>query len=1852
MTTVLVGSTKHFRLYYDSTVTNLAAAAKTFFEVIEQDYNRTFGLFTGVTYPTHLVDVHLRQHTSGDPGATWDYDTLALTIYLNTTSVAWLSGQIRFLFVAELSEQFMWLQKRGWFEGDGLGGNEGSIGEGLSMVCATENAKAFDDQNAIGGFYSGDWPNTWFANNEPDGLNHDSLDYGEFGSDGLTGCAVVFIYWMMHKGYSLKQIIAADPGPHLRTTYQKLTGSSADPFPLMKAEMDAKYPSKEVPIDAPETQNPWGTTPKIQYRWPGTSTHHFQIVYDPSLGAYGEVLADSLVDSIEADLSLLQGWWSGATYPTDGVKICLDDNNNPNSPMYHQGGAAWGGSWSHYETHVAIDISDGSNPTQFKVARGKIVCEVMEHFEYIQKQGWAPGATNPNGNEGSNGEALSLIAEKEYGRIVKDPRVLHGTPWANFWLNSPRADYVNHTDANFFNGPYNETLGCGVLFLNWLRYQYGFTMKQICTAAAPTLGGVYKKLTGKTNDPFPAFLAQLDQKFPRGTPVDLSGYLDDYNPYPIATVVPPTSKNGDWPLYYQTALIAGAGPSAPVAPRNTGKTEEAVFRNGQWVEFWSQAHAITDPVPVADFTYSQSAASVASTDTSTGIVTFSDGTQTATTTTSTYTVSFNGLASFEVGGRIVAWDWTFGDGTTGSGSTINHTYSGAQTVSVRLTVTDALGKTASITKAVTISGSPTSTPVANFTPSVNGYTVSFDGTKSSSTNGASIVAWNWTFGDGGVGTGPTTSHTYQGGSYAVTLTVTDSYQKTAKSTVTVKTNNSVPVPSFTANATGLRLDVDGSGSVDPDGTILTYDWAWGDGTSSSGAQASVVPNWDHIIYVWMENHSETQIMGNSSAPYINSLAGANANFVKAVAEAHPSLPNYLAGFAGSTMGVTDDAVHDLSGPNLYTQMKAAGLSFKGYSEGLPSVGYTGATSGGYVRKHAPWVSFQANGYFDGANHVPFSAFPTDYTTLPDVCWVVPNLTNDMHDGTVAQGDTWLKTHIDPVVQWAKTHNSVVILVWDEDDSSTTNGNDIPLIIAGANVKPGTYSQVVNHYDLLGLIQDSCSLARLNGSVSKPGMTYVASAPGGVVATATHTYAAAGTYTVALTVGDNSGVQQATSKIVTLSQPAASYISGAATASSTLVTGSSAATLQDLVRSPDTGEFYSSQVHTETNGDESVRISRSAAGGAYIDNMLLTDAGHGTSFALEYTGGKVYVWLNWRKATDGATDVFDLVRFPYAAGTFTRSQVVGLTVKIAGPTYRLVGFDSGGDYAVIRVASGTSDQYKRYPLANVMAGSLTGQSGVTITLPQSTNSGDDNNPTLQGFATYYDSLFRYTGLRNDAANYSIDKPKITEYSWTTGKAVKTLDVSGFGSSFSLREPEGLSIYNTGTNPVLFFAMSTGPTGGPHTFPTWWYPLYNPDSVGGPPPPPPPTGNTVKSPWLNGNETEGLPSTVRVVKWADLATSSSDNNNPNVALARLTSNAVVDISGEQLTIPSFGLNSGYPTGLSARYFQGFIGGINNGVFDNQVTLKPNVMTSAQLSSIKAQVLYNTCTFAVVRPGGNLYGTGAASYFMGVHFVGADQGRIDEANSGYQYQATPSRYKGLDLDKSGPGSIFQNCLLQGFNAANGSSPPFEVGMVDMLRTTNFITRRVELDGRLPIGSPSRPTSSSVDPYGHGWKRSGGYQWNADKQPHMYDFSIHSGLVSGLTYSIAGTSNNGSNNTADIYVRNLYVEDQSTKGFSGINFEDVLSSVYIENGTFKMNGSGGYHLKFNPYLQGVAAPDIPTSKFRVIEPTWSGLGFNGMFAIGIAKWGTYQKSAPSVIKNGVNLIGTTSTTADPTRYYHIHPL
>jgi uncharacterized repeat protein (TIGR01451 family) len=206
-------------------------------------------------------------------------------------------------------------------------------------------------------------------------------------------------------------------------------------------------------------------------------------------------------------------------------------------------------------------------------------------------------------------------------------------------------------------------------------------------------------------------------------------------------------------------------------------------------------------------------------------------------------VNFDATNSQDSDGDIVSYAWDFGDGTTGSGQKRSHAYA-AGTYIVVLVVTDDFGATATETTTLTVGAVGNAPPAAMFkfapiSPRV-GQLVTFDGRDSKDAEGP-IASWLWDFGDGFTGTGNQPTHTYAAvGLYTVTMVVTDNMGATGTATAQITIYNAPPAPMFKFNPISpllqQKVTFDGRDSKDSDGTIASWSWDFGDGTSGSGNQ--------------------------------------------------------------------------------------------------------------------------------------------------------------------------------------------------------------------------------------------------------------------------------------------------------------------------------------------------------------------------------------------------------------------------------------------------------------------------------------------------------------------------------------------------------------------------------------------------------------------------------------------------------------------------------------------------------------------------------------------------------------------------------------------------------------------------------------------------------------------------------------------------------------------------------------------------------------------------------------------------------------------------------------------------------
>ena len=254
-----------------------------------------------------------------------------------------------------------------------------------------------------------------------------------------------------------------------------------------------------------------------------------------------------------------------------------------------------------------------------------------------------------------------------------------------------------------------------------------------------------------------------------------------------------------------------------------------------------------------------------------------------------------------------------------------------------------------------------------------------------------------------------------------------------------------------------------------------------------------MPRPDHVVVVILENHGFAHIFGNACCPYLNQQANASALMTQSFAVTHPSQPNYLDLFSGSDQGVTDDSCpppgSPFATPNLGQQLIAAGLTFAGFSEDLPATGSTRCSTNTYALKHNPWVDFSN---VPSADNRPFSSFPNDFTTLPAVSFVIPNLCHDMHDCAPDTGDAWVSRYLDSYIQWAQAHNSLLIVTFDEDDYY--GSNQVVTFFEGQMVQPGQYNERISHYNVLRTLETMYGLPYAGQAANVATITDIWNAP--------------------------------------------------------------------------------------------------------------------------------------------------------------------------------------------------------------------------------------------------------------------------------------------------------------------------------------------------------------------------------------------------------------------------------------------------------------------------------------------------------------------------------------------------------------------------------------------------------------------------------------------------------------------------------------------------------------------------------------------------------------------------------------
>jgi hypothetical protein len=250
------------------------------------------------------------------------------------------------------------------------------------------------------------------------------------------------------------------------------------------------------------------------------------------------------------------------------------------------------------------------------------------------------------------------------------------------------------------------------------------------------------------------------------------------------------------------------------------------------------------------------------------------------------------------------------------------------------------------------------------------------------------------------------------------------------------------------------------------------------------------PTYDHVVWIWMENHEFDQVLGSSDAPVETKLAQQCGTAIDYAVVGRPSLPNYIGATSGATFGIHDDgfpAQHPVSSDNLFRQVRDSGRVARSYEEAMP--GPCALTSSGrYAVKHNPAA------YYVGADDRRACArddVPLGSTTggpladalgrgdLPAFTFITPDLCNDTHDCDVAVGDAWLRRWLGLILD-SRTYSdgrTAVFVMWDEP-------TPMPLLVISPTTPAGErFSRRIDHYSMLRTTQELLGLPRLLGAAA-------------------------------------------------------------------------------------------------------------------------------------------------------------------------------------------------------------------------------------------------------------------------------------------------------------------------------------------------------------------------------------------------------------------------------------------------------------------------------------------------------------------------------------------------------------------------------------------------------------------------------------------------------------------------------------------------------------------------------------------------------------------------------------------------
>jgi hypothetical protein len=256
---------------------------------------------------------------------------------------------------------------------------------------------------------------------------------------------------------------------------------------------------------------------------------------------------------------------------------------------------------------------------------------------------------------------------------------------------------------------------------------------------------------------------------------------------------------------------------------------------------------------------------------------------------------------------------------------------------------------------------------------------------------------------------------------------------------------------------------------------------------------------NHVFWIWFENREDTSITAANAPDFIN-FANTYANLTNFTGVSHPSQPNYLVAFSGSTQGVTNDAyvTFPVATDNLAKQLAAAGKSWRLYAQGYPgncsdvdtfAGGVDGpGLAGQYARKHNPAIGFQS--VRSDATQCAFIQPLANFDPSVNFAMIVPNMVNDMHDGTTAQGNAFLAAFLPQIINSPDWAHTLLIITFDEGETSISGGGNIYTAAAAPWISHLTVSTPYNHYNVLRTTEQIFGLPFLGGAASAATITEI------------------------------------------------------------------------------------------------------------------------------------------------------------------------------------------------------------------------------------------------------------------------------------------------------------------------------------------------------------------------------------------------------------------------------------------------------------------------------------------------------------------------------------------------------------------------------------------------------------------------------------------------------------------------------------------------------------------------------------------------------------------------------------------